>query len=152
MTPSEVLERLRVELELPFFEVKVEDKIFTEEDYQQFKGDLLRYFDEETENCGQCDICVEKGKLDITEKEFDLIYKWMEEQVEQARVVARRRLKFNGDLVREWTGLEGKQLGVVIKEFKGYVTNEELDNPEITATYIKNSFLRWFEAHKHELL
>ena len=26
------------------------DKIFTEEDYQQFKGDLLRYFDEYVRN------------------------------------------------------------------------------------------------------
>jgi len=42
---------------------------------------LLRYFDEETGNCGQCDICVEKGKLDLTEKEFDLIFQWMEEQL-----------------------------------------------------------------------
>ena len=42
---------------------------------------LLRYFDEETTNCGHCDICVEKGKLDLTEKEFDLIYQWMEIQL-----------------------------------------------------------------------
>mgnify|MGYP003452018239 CR=1 FL=1 len=45
-----MLERLRVELELPFFFLFVEDKIFTEEDYQQFKGDLLRYFDEYVRN------------------------------------------------------------------------------------------------------
>lgn len=50
MTPTEVLDRLREELELPFFQVKVEDKTFTEEDYQQFKGDLLRYFDEYVRN------------------------------------------------------------------------------------------------------
>lgn len=50
LTPTEVLDRLREELELPFFEVKVEDKTFTEEEYQQFKADLLRYFDEYVRN------------------------------------------------------------------------------------------------------
>ncbi|MHC5269643.1 hypothetical protein ACYSNO_10725 [Enterococcus sp. LJL98] len=50
MTPTEVLDRLREELELPFFQVKVEEKMFSEEDYQQFKSDLLRYFDEYVRN------------------------------------------------------------------------------------------------------
>lgn len=50
MQPDEVLARLREDFELPFFQVKVEDKTFTEEEYQQFKSDLLRYFDEYVRN------------------------------------------------------------------------------------------------------
>ncbi|MGI6155256.1 MAG: hypothetical protein ACOYEB_04800 [Enterococcus lemanii] len=50
MTPDEVLDRLREELELPFFQVKVEDKNYTEEEYLQFKADLLRYFDDYVRN------------------------------------------------------------------------------------------------------
>ncbi|HIZ53307.1 hypothetical protein ACWOEJ_09030 [Enterococcus eurekensis] len=46
MTPDEVLARLREEFELPFFQVKVEDKTYSEEEYQQFKADLMRYFEE----------------------------------------------------------------------------------------------------------
>lgn len=46
MQPDEVLARLREDFELPFFQVKVEDKMYTEEEYQQFKADLMRYFEE----------------------------------------------------------------------------------------------------------
>ena len=38
---------------------------------------LLRYFGEETERCGKCDICVERNKLELSEKEFDTIYAWV---------------------------------------------------------------------------
>lgn len=50
MKPEEVLARLREEFELPFFQVKVEDKTYTEEEYQQFKADLMRYFEEYVAN------------------------------------------------------------------------------------------------------
>lgn len=46
MQPTEVLARLREEFNLPFFDVKVEDKTYSEEEYQQFKADLTRYFEE----------------------------------------------------------------------------------------------------------
>ncbi|WP_291293231.1 hypothetical protein [Enterococcus sp.] len=50
MNQEEVLERLKEELELPFFQAKLEEKTYTEEDYQQVKADLIRYFDEYVRN------------------------------------------------------------------------------------------------------
>ena len=50
MNQEEVLERLKEELELPFFQAKLEEKIYSEEDYQQVKADLIRYFDEYVRN------------------------------------------------------------------------------------------------------
>ena len=42
---------------------------------------LLRYFDENAENCNSCDICVERNKLELTEKEFSLIFEWLKTQL-----------------------------------------------------------------------
>ncbi len=39
---------------------------------------LVRYFGEETGNCGHCDICVEKNKLGLSEREFDIACAWLE--------------------------------------------------------------------------
>lgn len=50
MNSDEVLERLREELSLPFFNVKVENKTYTEEEYQAFKHDLLQYFEDYVQN------------------------------------------------------------------------------------------------------
>lgn len=50
MNQEEVLERLKEELELPFFQAKLEEKNYSEEDYQQVKADLIRYFDEYVRN------------------------------------------------------------------------------------------------------
>ncbi|NQE02241.1 hypothetical protein [Enterococcus gallinarum] len=50
MNQEEVLERLKEELELPFFQAKLEEKNYSEEDHQQVKADLIRYFDEYVRN------------------------------------------------------------------------------------------------------
>ncbi len=44
---------------------------------------LLQYFGEEVPACGICDICVEKNKLDLTEKEFMRIFEWLQSQLEE---------------------------------------------------------------------
>lgn len=50
MNQSEVLDRLREELKLPFFNGKIEDKNYSEEEYQKIKADLVNYFDEYVRN------------------------------------------------------------------------------------------------------
>ncbi|WP_288745683.1 hypothetical protein [uncultured Enterococcus sp.] len=50
MNSDEVLDCLREELSLPAFNVKVEDKLYSEADYQAFKQDLLRYFEDYVQN------------------------------------------------------------------------------------------------------
>ncbi len=35
---------------MPFFEAKLEDKEYSEEDYQQVKADLVKYFDDYVRN------------------------------------------------------------------------------------------------------
>jgi len=42
---------------------------------------ILRYFGEETERCGKCDICIERNKLGLSEKEFRAISKWIQDQL-----------------------------------------------------------------------
>ncbi|MBP2100430.1 hypothetical protein [Enterococcus rivorum] len=50
MNQSEVLDRLREELKLPFFNGKIEEKNYSEEEYQKIKADLVNYFDEYVRN------------------------------------------------------------------------------------------------------
>jgi len=50
MNREDVLDRLREELEMPFFETKLADKVYTEADYQQVKADLIKYFDDYVRN------------------------------------------------------------------------------------------------------
>ncbi|EMF0107320.1 hypothetical protein OU489_001520 [Enterococcus hirae] len=50
MNKDEVLDRLREELEIPFFQGKLEEKEYSEEDYQKLKQDLLQYFDDYVRN------------------------------------------------------------------------------------------------------
>ncbi|EPH62899.1 hypothetical protein ABG980_09410 [Enterococcus casseliflavus] len=50
MNQEQVLDRLREELAMPFFEAKLEDKEYSEEDYQQVKVDLVKYFDDYVRN------------------------------------------------------------------------------------------------------
>ena len=54
---------------------------------------LLRYFDEETENCNTCDICVERNKLELTEKEFALVYDWLKTQLQNNPMMPEALLK-----------------------------------------------------------
>ena len=46
MDKLDVLDRLREELNLPFFQIKLEEKNYSEDDYQQLKAELLQYFDD----------------------------------------------------------------------------------------------------------
>ena len=50
MNKDEVLDRLREELEIPFFQGKLEEKEYSEADYQKLKQDLLKYFDDYVRN------------------------------------------------------------------------------------------------------
>lgn len=50
MTPDQVLDRLKDELEIPFLQVKVEDKEYSETEYQQLKKELTSYFDNYVRN------------------------------------------------------------------------------------------------------
>ncbi|GEL81608.1 MULTISPECIES: hypothetical protein [Enterococcus] len=50
MNKEEVLDRLREELEIPFFQGKIEDKEYSEEEYQKIKNDLIQYFDDYVRN------------------------------------------------------------------------------------------------------
>ena len=50
MNSQEVIERIRVELEMPFFEAKLETKEYTEADYQKIKADLVKYYDDYVRN------------------------------------------------------------------------------------------------------
>ncbi|WP_271026560.1 hypothetical protein [Enterococcus thailandicus] len=50
MNQQEVLDRLREELQIPFFQGKIEDKEYTEADYQQLKKNLEDYFDNYVRN------------------------------------------------------------------------------------------------------
>ncbi|MGM0125319.1 hypothetical protein IGI37_002717 [Enterococcus sp. AZ194] len=50
MDQQAVLERLKEELNLPFFNGTIEEKMYTEEEYQQIKKDLLQYFDDYVRN------------------------------------------------------------------------------------------------------
>lgn len=50
MDHTDVLERLREELKIPFFNGKIEEKEYTEEEYQKIKTDLIQYFDDYVRN------------------------------------------------------------------------------------------------------
>ncbi|GGC77691.1 hypothetical protein JZO66_04100 [Enterococcus sp. DIV0242_7C1] len=50
MDQSEVLDRLREELEIPFFNGSIEEREYTEEEYQKIKADLVQYFDDYVRN------------------------------------------------------------------------------------------------------
>ena len=50
MNKDVVLDRLREELEIPFFQGKLEEKEYSEADYQKLKQDLLQYFDDYVRN------------------------------------------------------------------------------------------------------
>lgn len=48
---------------------------------------LLRYFGEETARCGQCDICLERNKLGLSDSEFDTIYAWLRDTLGKGPVM-----------------------------------------------------------------
>ena len=50
MDKEEVLDRLREDLEIPFFQGKLEDKIYSEEEKKKKKNDLIKYFDDYVRN------------------------------------------------------------------------------------------------------
>jgi len=50
--------------------------------------------------------------------------------------------KFNGNLVREWTGLEGMDLGIVIEKFKNqFISKEEFERVILNTRSVKHLFL-----------
>ncbi len=62
---------------------------------------VLNYFDEETTNCGQCDICVEKNKLELSDKEFDIICEWMKNQLKMNVLMPEELFKLKLPLRKE---------------------------------------------------
>lgn len=50
MKQEEVIERLKEELNLPFFNGTLEEKNYSEADYQQIKKELIQYFDDYVRN------------------------------------------------------------------------------------------------------
>lgn len=50
MNTEEVIERLKEELQIPAFKGKLEEKEYTEEEYQVIKKDLLQYFEDYVRN------------------------------------------------------------------------------------------------------
>ncbi|MEY8445480.1 hypothetical protein [Enterococcus ratti] len=50
MKKEEVLDRLRADLNIPFFQGKLENKEYSEEEYQKLKQDLIKYFDDYVRN------------------------------------------------------------------------------------------------------
>lgn len=50
MNQREVLDRLREELNIPFFNGKIDERDYSEEEYQKIKADLIQYFDDYVRN------------------------------------------------------------------------------------------------------
>lgn len=50
MDQTEIRKRLKEDLGIPRFEGKLEDKEYTEEEYQKLKADLLQYFEDYVRN------------------------------------------------------------------------------------------------------
>lgn len=50
MDQLDVLDRLKEELEIPFLQIKLQDKTYSEEEYQQLKTKLVQYFDDYVRN------------------------------------------------------------------------------------------------------
>ena len=55
--------------------------------------------------------------------------------------VQNSRKIFNGNMVREWTGLSGKELGDVLKKFNSFIQEKEITLKEETS---KEIFLQWY--------
>ncbi|MGM0217991.1 hypothetical protein [Enterococcus sp. AZ126] len=50
MDQSEVVDRLREELDIPFFNGTIKEREYTEVEYQKIKADLIQYFDDYVRN------------------------------------------------------------------------------------------------------
>lgn len=50
MDQSAVVNRLQAELEIPFFNGTIEEREYTEVEYQKIKSDLVQYFDDYVRN------------------------------------------------------------------------------------------------------
>lgn len=91
----------------------------------------------------------EKNKtkyLDLIDESFPEVH-FMERIVELRKrdeELEELKSKFNGELVREWTGLDGKELGDVIIKFKS--THPEEWMKEHSHDDIKNEFLNWYNG------
>lgn len=62
---------------------------------------LLRYFDEHTGNCNTCDICVERNKLELSEKEFSLVYDWLKLQLTNSPMMPEKLIQLKLPLRKE---------------------------------------------------
>lgn len=47
---------------------------------------ILQYFDEQYSRCDQCDICVERNKLNLEDKEFKRLYGWLKTTLTQKQI------------------------------------------------------------------
>lgn len=96
----------------------------------------------------------EEVQLDYPSREY--VLNWIEDRWPDAKcreketeylIKARQRaansLKFNGDLVREWTSLQGEMLGRVISAFKERENFQDFLSSK-NAEEIKQEFLAWY--------
>ena len=50
MDNLDVLDRLKEELDIPFLQIKLEEKEYTEDEYLTLKSELVQYFDDYVRN------------------------------------------------------------------------------------------------------
>lgn len=66
---------------------------------------LLRYFGEKSAPCGNCDICVERNKLELSDKEFEVIFDWLQEQLknnpQSPELLLHQKLPFRKEKIAE---------------------------------------------------
>jgi hypothetical protein len=80
-------------------------------------------------------------------------FPFFEEKLEKIEEMANRKKlihsKFNGELVREWTGLEGKALGIAIEVFKSrFLSKEEMEERIINCEDVKDLFMKSFQLQQ----
>lgn len=82
------------------------------------------------------------------------IFKQLHEYSENFRQQCLLKDKFNGHLVMQWTGLKGKELGVIMSEFERHVaeSNDAKDFNQALESFssqeIQELFVDWFEERK----
>lgn len=76
---------------------------------------LLQYFGEKSERCGNCDICIEKNKMNVSDEEFLIIYNWIYHQLKEGAVISEKLFQTETPARRE-----------VMMEVLSYLTDNNL--------------------------
>lgn len=80
------------------------------------------------------------------------IFKRFEEYAYDLKIKKESQERFNGNLVMEWTGLQGKELGACIKAFKKDFTVDDLGSFDYDVVcyspeYIEGQFKSWYNEY-----